>query len=110
VEDERRHVVGQRAVVLPDLAQRVPDHDVAEQGKRGAGAVAVLEQRAQQPRVVEQRVEPAVHERPLGGLALPGIVAGDESDGELRITSIEPAANVGEDHPRPPAVAVSECV
>ena len=102
VDDDGADVVGQCAVRLSSLAERLPDHHVGEQGKRGVCAAWVAKQGTRQPRIVQHRIDAFVGNASLQLRQLFPGVAGDDACRELRVVARQMMTCVGENHFSPP--------
>jgi hypothetical protein len=89
VQQDRRDVVGEAAVRLAVPHQRVPHGDVGEQAERGVRALRQFHEGRQEPRIVEQRVEPLLPEGGLRALELRARAAGDQAQRQLRVVTGE---------------------
>jgi hypothetical protein len=87
VHENRGDVVGEHAVGLPDGLQGVSHDDVGEQRIRSAGTLARFEEPGQEPRIIEERIEPFVAQRMFGALVLGRAPARDQSKDQLCVVS-----------------------
>jgi hypothetical protein len=98
VQQDRRRVVGEHAVLLAAAQQGLPCQHVREQRERGVRAARRVEQRAEERGIVEQRVEPVFVQGLLAALARLGTVLRDEREREGRVFAGQPGTDVRQDH------------
>jgi hypothetical protein len=98
VEQDRRRVVGEHAVALTRLQERIAHHDVREERQRSVRPARRAEQRPKQRRIVEQGVDALVVQLGLGAVAILGAALRDQGEGERRILARQARTNVGSDH------------
>jgi hypothetical protein len=102
VDQQRRHVVAQHAVIDAALEQRVPHRDVEKQGKRGPGGASARQELVQHARIVQHIVKALARQARLR-LRLRLVVDDAEGhEGRLDFRRAEAGADVGHDHWLPP--------
>jgi hypothetical protein len=91
-------VIGQRSIILAHTAQRVSHDHVTEQRQRGAAPQRLLYQCAEEPGIVEHRIDALCTQLRFCVVGPTDAGTREEMHSELRIVTRERVANVREDH------------
>ena len=102
MQQDRRDVVRERAVLLAHAPQRATYDDVPEEAYGDLHADARLDDRGKQAWVIEERVDPLLAQSHLGRVELASLAVREQSHGQLRVVSGERRPYVAGQHAFPP--------
>ena len=100
MHEDRGDVVGECSVIFSHAPQRMPHDHVTKQRERCTSAERLLDERAEKPRIIEDRVDSAVAQHRFGVVGSTDASACQKMHGKLCIVTRERVADVREDHER----------